>query len=35
VFCGNLSISAAAGAGTAVGGPYGIGTALAEAVLVE
>ncbi len=34
-FCGNLSISAAAGAGTAVGGPYGIGTALAEAILVE
>ncbi|HEV2028705.1 MAG TPA: hypothetical protein VGS16_09270 [Candidatus Dormibacteraeota bacterium] len=35
VFCGNLTISAAAGAGTAVGGAYGISTALVEAVLVE
>jgi hypothetical protein len=35
VFCGSLSISAAAGAGTAVGGVYGVGTALAEAILVE
>jgi len=32
--CGNLSISAA-GAGTAVGGNYGIGTSLVEAILVE
>jgi hypothetical protein len=35
VFCGSLSVSAAAGAGTAVGGVYGVGTALAEAILVE
>ena len=35
VFCGNLSISAAVGAGTAIGGTYGISTALAEASLVE
>ena len=35
VFCGNLTISAGAGAATAVGGDYGIGTALVEAVLVE
>jgi hypothetical protein len=35
VFCGSLTISAAAGAGTAIGGPYGIGTSLAEAVLIE
>jgi hypothetical protein len=35
VFCGNLTISAAVGAGTAVGGPYGIATSLVEAVLVE
>ena len=35
IFCGNLTISAAAGAATAVGGPYGISTALVEAVLVE
>jgi len=33
--CGTLSISAAAGATTAVGGSYGISTALAEAVLIE
>jgi hypothetical protein len=33
--CGNLSISAAAGAGTAIGGDYGIGTARVEAILVE
>jgi hypothetical protein len=33
--CGSLSISAGAGAGTAVGGNYGIGTALVEAILVE
>jgi hypothetical protein len=33
--CGSLSISAGAGAGTAVGSDYGIGTALAEAVLIE
>ncbi|GAC1690799.1 MAG: hypothetical protein PVS2B1_13260 [Candidatus Dormibacteraceae bacterium] len=35
VFCGNLTISAGLGAATAVGGDYGIGTALVEAVLVE
>ena len=35
VFCGNLTVSAAAGAGTAIGGPYGIGTSLVEAILVE
>jgi hypothetical protein len=33
--CGTLSISAAVGAGTAIGGDYGIGTALVEAILVE
>ncbi|TME95355.1 MAG: hypothetical protein E6I34_02105 [Chloroflexi bacterium] len=33
--CGTLSISAAAGAGLAVGGDYGISTATVEAVLVE
>jgi hypothetical protein len=33
--CGNLSISAGAGAGTAVGGDYGIATSLVEANLVE
>jgi hypothetical protein len=33
--CGTLSISAAAAATTAVGGTYGINTALVEAVLVE
>ena len=33
--CGTLSISAGAGAGTAVGSDYGINTALVEAVLVE
>ena len=35
VDCGSLSISAGAGAGTAIGGNYGIGTALVEAILVE
>jgi hypothetical protein len=35
LYCGTLSISAAAGAGTAVGSDYGINTAIAEAVLVE
>jgi putative Flp pilus-assembly TadE/G-like protein len=35
VSCGTLAVSAAAGAGTALGGDYGINTALAEAVLVE
>jgi Putative Flp pilus-assembly TadE/G-like len=35
LFCGNLSISAALGAGTAIGGNYGIGTAFVEAILVE
>jgi Putative Flp pilus-assembly TadE/G-like len=33
--CGNLSISAGAGAGTAIGGDYGIATSLVEAILVE
>ncbi|HEY0830090.1 MAG TPA: pilus assembly protein TadG-related protein [Candidatus Dormibacteraeota bacterium] len=33
--CGTLTVSAAAGAGTAVGGDYGVSTALVEAVLVE
>jgi len=35
LFCGNLTISAGAGAAIAVGGDYGIATSLAEAVLVE
>ena len=35
VSCGSLTVSAAAGSGTAVGGDYGINTAIAEAVLVE
>jgi hypothetical protein len=35
ISCGTLSVSAAAGAGTAVGADYGISTALTEAVLVE
>jgi len=34
-YCGSLSISAAIGAGTAVGGTYGISTSLVEATLVE
>jgi putative Flp pilus-assembly TadE/G-like protein len=33
--CGSLTVSAAAGSGTAVGGDYGINTAVAEGVLVE
>ncbi|HSP10050.1 MAG TPA: pilus assembly protein TadG-related protein [Candidatus Dormibacteraeota bacterium] len=33
--CGSLSISAGAGARTAIGGDYGVSTALVEAVLVE
>jgi len=33
--CTTLSISAGAGAGTAVGSDFGISTALVEAVLVE
>jgi hypothetical protein len=33
--CGTLSISAGAGAATAVGSDYGINTALVEAVLIE
>jgi len=33
--CGSLTVSAGAGAGTAVGSNYGISTALVEAVLVE
>jgi hypothetical protein len=35
LYCGSLSVSAAAGSGTAVGSDYGINTALAEAVLIE
>ncbi|HYL07217.1 MAG TPA: hypothetical protein VEU76_01630 [Candidatus Udaeobacter sp.] len=35
ISCGTLSISAAAGAGTAIGSDYGISTALVEAELVE
>jgi hypothetical protein len=35
LLCGSLSISAGAGAGTAIGGDYGIATSLVEAVLVE
>ena len=35
VQCGTLSISAGSGAGTAIGGDYGVSTALVEAVLVE
>ncbi|HSS60050.1 MAG TPA: hypothetical protein VLK30_01180 [Candidatus Limnocylindrales bacterium] len=33
--CGTLTVSAAAGAGTAIGSDYGVSTALVEAVLVE
>jgi hypothetical protein len=33
--CGTVSISAAAGAGTAVGSDYGVSTAVVESVLVE
>ena len=33
--CGTLSVSAAAGSGTAVGGDYGVSTAVVEAVLIE
>ena len=35
IACGTLNVSAAAGAGTAVGSDYGVSTALVEAVLVE
>jgi hypothetical protein len=35
LFCGSLSISAGAGAGTAIGGDYGIATSLVEANLME
>ena len=35
IACGTLSISAADGAATAVGGDFGVNTALVEAVLVE
>jgi hypothetical protein len=35
IACGSLSLSAAGGAGLAVGGDAGISTALVEAVLVE
>jgi hypothetical protein len=33
--CGTISVSAAAGAGIAVGSDYGVNTALVEALLVE
>ena len=35
IACGTLSLSAAAGAGTAIGSDYGINTAVVEAVLIE
>lgn len=35
ISCGTLTVSAGAGAGAAVGGDYGVSTALVEAVLVE
>lgn len=35
ISCGTLTVSAASGAGTAVGSDYGISTALVEAILVE
>lgn len=35
IACGTLTVSAAAGAGTAVGSDYGVSTALVEAVLIE
>ena len=35
LFCGSLSISAGAAAGTAIGGDYGIATSLVEAILIE
>jgi hypothetical protein len=35
IACGTLAVSAAAGSGTAVGGDYGVSTALVEAVLIE
>jgi hypothetical protein len=35
VSCGNLTISAAAGTATAIGGDYGISTSLVEAILIE
>ena len=35
ISCGTLNLSAGAGAGIAIGGEYGINTALVEAVLVE
>ena len=35
VYCGTLSVSAAAGVGIAVGSDYGISTSLVEAVLLE
>jgi hypothetical protein len=35
IACSTLSVSAAAGGGTAVGGDYGVSSALVEAVLVE
>lgn len=35
ISCGNLTVSAAGGTGPAIGGAYGISTALVEALLVE
>jgi hypothetical protein len=35
ISCGNLTLSAAAGAGTSIGSDYGIGISLVEAILVE
>ena len=35
IACGTLSLSAAAGSGTAIGSDYGVNTAVVEAVLVE
>ena len=35
IACSTLSVSAAAGAGTAVGSDYGVSTALVEAILLE
>ena len=35
ISCGTLSLSAAAGAGLAIGSDAGIGTALVEAILIE
>jgi hypothetical protein len=35
LYCGTLTVSAAAGSGTAVGSDYGVSTAVVEAVLIE